>query len=180
MKPFGPSSFALSMLFSTLRQAPSQGRQYTSSYMKCIQHFTALIGAQPRLSPELYSSLKNLGIAKVKRGCRGGLKVKNRWINQDTNLNIPVRITNSSHGSAAKQCHQKLVKNSSIRDSNNLIMINLVSELSVEVPLRPRLHGTGWNFNRTKIKPVRAVYMEPSLFWTTASSVYTKICTANQ
>lgn len=108
----------LPLLFSTFRQTTLQQwptRFYSPTYLKEVNKFMLQIRTFPKLSANTLSSIKGLGIAKHRRGCRSGKQVKSK--HGRCNLHIPTRIQNNytaSHGRVT-------------RTINNLTKINLAS-----------------------------------------------------
>src|SRR6056300_1572666 len=90
---FGLSTATLRPVFSSFFQPANLKwtRHYSQAYLKDIYHLSTKLDVLPRLDAETFSTIKNLGISRFRRGCRGGIKAKYRQ-NSNKNLHIPVRI----------------------------------------------------------------------------------------
>ena len=133
-KKLGIVNSALQLVNSSLREVPQKQwtfRFYSTSYLKEVNQTMTQAKLLPKLPPSVYSTLKELGIARFRRGCRSGRKVKSQQRKFD--LHIPSRAHGSKNNYATvvnSYCHGQVTSN-----VNNLTKVNLASHL-------PLLHQT--------------------------------------
>ena len=90
---FGTVPSALQLVNSFLRQVPQQQWPflfYSASYLKEVNQIMFQAKSPPKLPPSVYLTVKELGIARFRRGCRSGRKVKTQQ--RKFNLHIPSRV----------------------------------------------------------------------------------------